>query len=276
MSQAEHRQYCEQLAQAGNPLFRLSRIFSGADDNALVSLHALFACIQQIGMSISDDDVARRKLQWWFEESRADQRRVSHHPVWREINRAGAGERIAQASLDRLLVSTQSRLERPAISDLEALELCSYESASPLVELEAAEAGLELDLSAVPRRLVVRRGLWLLICESFLPKGNGSPWWMPLNMLARAGLSRRDLESGSGRELFRELLTVLVEDQTFARPEYTDISEHPVAARHLFVLDSLIGQSLRRLPRAKSMAVGKLGFSGTIAAWRTARRFSHR
>lgn len=276
MNQAEHSQYCEQLAQAGNPLFRLSRVYASQPDRALVSLHALFACIQQIGMSFSDDEVAQRKLLWWFEESRAENRGSSLHPVWCELNRAGADKWIPQAGVDRLLESAQRRQERPAFNDMEDLERGCHETARPLCELELALSDCESETGNIPRPLLVRRGLWLLMSETFLAGGNGSPWWVPLSLLARAGLTRGELEEAPDSDSARKLFADLTCSESVSLNEKTDISAAPQGATHLFVLDSLIGDSLRRLRRAKSLEMGKLGFSSTLTAWSAARRFNRR
>ena len=62
----ENRQFCWEQVQAADGLFRISLVFSGRETaQRLLPLHAMFASIERLVATVSDEDVALRKLAWW-------------------------------------------------------------------------------------------------------------------------------------------------------------------------------------------------------------------
>ena len=60
------RHFCWEQVGKSNRVFRISQVFAPRHcAEKLLPLYALFSAVEQICSSISDEDVARSKLNWW-------------------------------------------------------------------------------------------------------------------------------------------------------------------------------------------------------------------
>ena len=266
--------YCLELAELGNPLFRLSRVFAGEQQELLTAVYAFFASVQFIGSSIQEEDVARHKVSWWQNECRPENLAVSNHPVLRELERL-RGEAACHDQMRLILAGAERRLEKVPPSDESTFTALCREIGEPLVDMERSVGGSELSRQSDLDDLVLRRGLWSLICESFGPKGRGETWWLPMSLLARAGLSREQLSSNPSDSACRELY-IMVYKYANKNSLDIDISSFNQYVTHLLVLDSLIVKRLnvlsQKAPAAYPSWVQKTGVSDLVKAWSTARK----
>ena len=75
----------------------------------------------------------------------------------------------------------------------------------PQLDLELGISGLKGSKLELEPGLLARNGLLQLIRESVYRKEQGGFWWIPLNLLARHGVSREDIVTGPavpGRDQF--------------------------------------------------------------------------
>ena len=120
--QGNDRRFCWEQVGKSNRLFRISQIFAPRHcAEKLLPLYALFSAVEQICSSISDEDVARSKLNWWRNECLQNKPTQSRHPVMKELSRTGVLNDLRRESVVALLDGAESRLYASAPPDLEAL-----------------------------------------------------------------------------------------------------------------------------------------------------------
>jgi phytoene/squalene synthetase len=280
---SNERLYCwEQIARA-NPLFRISHAFAPkALADRLLPLYALFAALEQLCAQTSEAEVRHRKLDWWRTECLVSGPAASDHPVLRELTRSGAAACLEKAVLTQLLDSAEVRLDGPAPVDARELEALCRMIGHPQCALESAVA----DNGGAVRMPVTAAciGLAQLLRESAGQGGTVRFWWLPLNLMARHGVSRADLaqdiDSAPARALFAEVLQL---GRCWAP---TPVQEVETAAggipalRHLAVHAQLQRNAVRRLkgvrPSEYRTALRRAGPRELFQAWRAASRVSRR
>lgn len=281
--ETNERLFCWEQVQATNPLFRISRVFAPAGQaERLLPLYALFAVLEQLCSQWSDLDVARRTLDWWRFECQPGNIERSAHPILRELNRAKDRTALDQGALARLFDTAEARLIAFAPTDLDGLgRLCRF-VAEPLYDLEL---GLCAGLDSFERRAptaCASNGLAQLIRESVGPGRAGRFWWLPLNLLARHGVSRTDVAERADAPAVRALFgDILGHSHEWARMPG---AQHELAPnilapmRHFVVFSHLQACILRRLrgsrPAQYPAAFRRAGAAELFQAWKAARRVS--
>jgi phytoene synthase len=274
------RLFCWEQVQAANPLFRISRVFAPAGQaGRLLPLYALFAVLERLCSNRSDADVARRKLDWWRTECLQGELERSAHPVLKEFVVSGAIRSVDRALLVPLFDSVDSRLDAQPIADLAALERLCSSVAEPQVALELAVcAGRDAPASAAFAAHLPHMGLAQLFRESARSAQDGRYWWLPLNLLARHGISRaqleQDLDAPAGRALFGDILDCAQQWGKAAAQSNTGREVRP-AARHFVVSSQLQGCALQRLRKTRptnyASALTRVGARELLQAWKAAR-----
>lgn len=275
--------FCWEQVQAANPLFRISRVFApNGQADRLLPLYALFAVLEQLCSNRSDVDVARRKLDWWRAECLQEKLERSAHPVLKEFVVTGASRSVDRDLLVPLFDSVDSRLDAQPTADLAALERLCRSVGEPQLALELAVcAGCDAPASAALATHLPHMGLAQLFRESARSAQDGRFWWLPLNLLARHGISRaqleQDLDAPAGRALFRDILECAQRWGEAAAQSNTSGEVRP-AAQHFVVSSQLQGCALRRLrktrPTGYAPALTRVGARELLQAWRVARRIS--
>jgi phytoene/squalene synthetase len=191
--------------------------------------------------------------------------------VLRELQSTGAADQLELCDLAHLFAGAESRLDALApVDDSEMESLCLGISQSQ-IELEKRVCGAGSDSQLLTAGDAARNGLLQLLREH-------RSWWLPLNLLARHGLSRASIndpsQAESVSELFGELLAAAEEwGGKQAAPSTPDPQ-----LRHLFVLSSLNSRKLRALkkrqPAAYDAELDRLRPSDVFAAWKLARNFN--
>lgn len=277
------RQFCwEQVARV-NPLFRISRVFapSGLSDR-LLPLYALFAALEQLCAQASEAEIKRRKLDWWRSECLDRGPTESDHPILRELTRSGAARHLDRNVLAQLFDNVELRLDGPAPVNAKEFDALCRMTGSPQCMLECAVIANQRAVQAPATAACL--GLAQLLRES---TGQGSAhrfWWLPLNMLARHGISRSDLEKDvdapPARDLFAEVLQRGRWWPADSRREVEQAAGGLANVRHLAVhaqLQSYVVQRLGgRRPSDYQADVRRVGWGGLLQAWRAARSVSRR
>ena len=119
--------FCWEQVLRTNRLFRISTVFAPADRaRQLLPLHALFGAVEEISSKHSDEDLARRKLDWWRQECARLENQGSEHPILRELLDSGAYQAMRKDSLAQLFDDAESRLDPRPPPDVDGLKsLCS-------------------------------------------------------------------------------------------------------------------------------------------------------
>jgi 15-cis-phytoene synthase len=278
---SNERLFCWEQVQAATPLFRISRVFApqGLGDR-LLPLYALFAVLEQLCSNRSDAELARRKLDWWRAECLQGEPGQSAHPILKEFMLLGAHAALDKGLLAALFDSVELRLDAEPPADLAALERLCRSVADPQCRLELALcAGRAASVSPALAATLPRHGLAQLFRESARSGQAGRFWWLPLNLQARHGVSRaqleRNLDAPEVRALFGD---VLEHTQAWggvaAEPEQG--GEGWAAARHFVVYSHLQNRALRRLrnirPTHFAAVFSRVGLMELVQAWRAARR----
>lgn len=267
------QQFCwEQVARTHRP-FRLSRVFADpASAPGLLPLYALFSSVEQVCCTISDVDVAGRKLQWWYEEWRRGPER-SNHPVMKELHRTGTAARLPAESFERLLAEAQRRLDPVAPHDLGELREISLGVGLPQLEMELGASGMECRRENEMSGLAAQNGLAQLIRE-------GRFWWVPLDLLARHGLQRDAIAADTGTPPVRSLFGDVFDEASLWGRDQIRTKEKGAGSsspsRHVLALNGIYARKLQRLRRQAptdwTAEMNRTRFSDLLTAWNAARK----
>ena len=271
--------FCWERVLKSNSLFRVSHLFAPREfAGQLLALHALFASIDQVRSEVSEELVARKKLDWWRFELLPGNISKSRHPVVRHLNETGAAQCLPGKSLENLLETAEARLDTQAPSDMEGLRRLCRGIFQPRMVLECALSGQDEALVSNHLMVACKGGMLQLLRESYA-QADHAFWWVPLNKLARFGVSRQELrensDSDASRSLFREVLDVC------HLPESSDGVAAPMklvplpGLVHLQLMALLqsrqLGQLQRKKPSSHGTELNRWRVSDLLAAWRAAR-----
>ena len=283
MSGADNdRQFCWEQIQRGNRLFRLTHVFAAGDvAGRLLPLYALFASLEHICASVSDEDVAVRKLDWWRQAMRSGD---GDHPVIAELRRNGASALMPEMAVTRLLDATQARLDMappPGSSELTAL---CIDFGRIQLELELAVSGVTMPAGEELSGLALRSGMMQVLRESMgRPDGRGF-WWLPLDLMARYDLARAEIASGDGIGKFRMVAGEIFTTQSVGTTQYSDIlkdiSNNKQSVMNLIAMDALFAKKLKHTNYSSYIKwrdeLSRAGFSDVFTARNAVRRFNRR
>jgi len=281
---SNHRQFCWQQVDAQQPLFRVSHVFAPPElADRLLALHAFFSAIESVTSTVSDEAVALRKLDWWRHEMNRMGEQASAHPVVAELQRSGAAGRMPMPLIEDLLINAVARLDAPAPASVGELgALCAANGRAQVqIELAVCEAGEGIPESMAGFPLQVGRALLL---RDAVYRGNF--WWVPLDLLARHGLSRSQVLSADHQDSAARLMAEILQPDAFKPQDssgfFKDISvsknQYKQNYKHLYVQDALNRKLFKYLKKTSPVSYGKrlMGsrMSDAFYAWRAARRFS--
>jgi len=265
------------------PAFHASRAFAPRQHvQKLLPVYALFSVIEDVCSRISDEDVARTKIAWWRTECVQKNPAESRHPVLKEMKRTGALQMLSAELFNQLFDSAEYRLDAGAPADLDALKKECVEITRPQLEIELTACGIERGALQFEPGMLAGSGQLQLIRESAGPKDRSGFWWVPLNLLARHGVSREDIssrpESPGVGALFNELFEAGGVGESGAIATSEAAAYQP--ARHIFAITALYSRQLKRLqnrqPGRYQEELQKLTLSDLFAAWQSARQLRWR
>ena len=268
--------FCWEQILRTNPLFRISQLFAPQKVSPqLLALYALFASIEHLNSGISEESVARTKLDWWRAELLVRAAADSNHPVVRYLHATGAAKKLPESAVRLLLDSAGARFDALAPADEHDLHRFCQAIYRPQVLLEAALEQGNVALDSLNPAMLVNGGLVQLLRESSRRKENAF-WWIPLNLLARFKVTRNQLEAMQDAAGAQALFNQLFEwaGQGAARGDargasITLFQPQPgqvdwAGLEHLQLMMALQSRQLSRL-RALSPA----GYNDELSRWRT-------
>jgi phytoene synthase len=273
--------FCWEQVLRTNRLFRISTVFAPADRaRQLLPLYALFGAVEEISSKHSDEDLARRKLDWWRQECARIENQGSEHPVLRELVDSGAYEVMRKDSLARLFDDAESRLDPRPPPDIDDLKSLCSKLIQPQFELELSLSGEKTDRVPSLNRLAAASGLAQLLRESCRGRRPAGYWWLPLSLMARHGVSRADIGHGNrpdpaAQAVFADLLGGCLHWSAASESAGSGSQKGVAAARHLVVLGELQAAALRRLqpsqPGQFAADLTRVGLPQLYQAWKSAR-----
>ena len=273
--------FCWEQVLRTNRLFRISTVFAPPDRaRQLLPLYALLGAVEEISSKHSDEDLARRKLDWWRQEFARLENRGSEHPILRELVDSGAYEAIRKDSLAQLFDDAESRLDPRAPSDIDGLKSLCSKLIQPQFELELSLSGEKLESVPSLDGLAAVSGLAQLLRESCRSRPPAGYWWFPLSLMARHGIIRADIAHGhrpdpAAQALFADLLGSCLDWTSAPESAGPRPKQGVAAARHLVVLGELQAAALRRLqlsqPGRFAADLTRVGLPQLYRAWKSAR-----
>jgi phytoene synthase len=275
--------FCWEQVSRTNGFFRISRVFAPRESaERLLPLYALFSVVEQISSTVTEADVAEGKLAWWRNECLQGKMTESQHPLVRELVRTGAANRLPGQSMAELFEGAGRRLSAVAPSDMDALKNRCLEIYRPQLELELSVSGPRIALAEFDSGLLARNGLFQLVRESIRRKEQGGFWWLPLNALARHGVSRVEISRSPKSENVAGLLNeVLTEGLTWGEDAADSQGDSNIdfsPARHVFAISRLYARKLRSLakmtPDKFFQELPRSRLTDLWGAWLSARRLS--
>jgi phytoene synthase len=282
-SLTNERRFCWEQVLRTNRLFRVSQVFAPPALAAqLLPLYAFLSAIEEVCSRYSDEDVARRKLEWWRTQSLCLDTGGGDHPILRELARTGVHRALRQDSLARLFESAEARLNGVPPADLEDLRRLCRAVSQPQFELEMCLCGSGSQTERLADVFGASSGLVQLLRESGRRGSANGYWWVPLTLLARHTVSRADIGRDTGAPQVRELFEGLLGQAAKwgCRPGGWEQSPgaQPTPIRHLVVIGHLQARALRQLqpsrPEEFASELNRVGFTQLYQAWQAARRVS--
>jgi phytoene synthase len=280
VQQVNDRHLCWERVLRANKLFRISHLFAPEEyAERLLALHALFASIDQLSSEVSEELVARKKLEWWRFELSARQMKHSRHPVVRYLRETGASASLPASALESLLDTAERRIDAIAPLDINEFNHLCLMIYQPKTHLEGALSGLGSELFADRKELVGEGGLLQLMRESFTHSRHGF-WWVPLNTLARFGVTRQDLrDKGDAPEVRAVFHHILEKGREPPVPEERRDQVMADSAPGLLHMQLTALLQKRQLHHMKKRDPSRFGtelnrwhFSDLLAAWKLARQ----
>lgn len=260
----------------GHPLALTLPYAEEARRDALLVLHALVGEIASVPGSVSDPDVARRKLGWW-REALVDE---LPHPAIRAWRACGAAASMPAASFTPLVDAVAADIGPPRFEREQEFDAHCRAIAGAAATLEARL----VDGDEVGGRLIGRleraagAGYRIRVARDLVLDARSERWSVPLELQAEYRITRQEVARGEGGYRFDALLRhlagsgVLEIERVGAELAVAEAWRH----RHQLLrleLDRRLGRRLVRRPRraARSrIATGRIG--DAFALWHHARR----
>lgn len=282
MPAGNQRQVCWEKIAETNHLFRLTYPYASKSiTERLIAVHAMFACMDQLVVKSTDDQVARTKLDWWRRETLKENINRSGHPVIAYLEESGASAVLYEGALQRLLDATERKLEAKAPADMvEFKQLCA-EMYQPRIEIESSLTTGEGISEEWQQSMAVRGGLILLLQDTFKHQQNQEHalWWVPLGLLARHEMSRAELMQKLGskpaKALFDELLSFIISDSNVSGQKALISNGEVRSYMHLLLQECLHGRQLERMRKSAPSSFGdvlrQLHLRDVFSLWNKAR-----
>jgi phytoene synthase len=274
--------FCWEQVAKTNRLFRVSHAFAPTRHAPkLLPLYALFSVVEEACSRYSDEYVARSKLAWWRQECLGRDPGKNSHPIIKELSRNAHLGLREQRWMARLLDDAEDRLDAAAPATLDDLwRRCTIVS-QPQLELELSLCGVEeAGCAGIENRLGSRSGLVQLLRESLRGPNASAYWWLPLELLARHGVSRAEVQSAPGSDSVQALFVDILGWGDAFGVQPGPVGEDSVgrldSVSHLQVLSALQSRLLRRLrtrsPEQYPAEVNRTTLGDLYQAWKTARQ----
>ncbi|MEJ5212209.1 MAG: presqualene diphosphate synthase HpnD [Burkholderiales bacterium] len=200
-------QYCQERAAQSGSSFYYSFLFLPKEKRAAIT--ALYAFCREVDDAVdecSDAQIARIKLAWWREELGNLYRGQPQHPVSRALLPAVRHHDLPREQFEEIIDGMEMDLEHHRYADFKALQLYCYRVASVVGQLAATVFG-----ASDRRTLKYAHDLGLAFQLTNIIRDVGEDArrnriYLPLDELARFGVSEQDILAGRHTPAFRALM----------------------------------------------------------------------
>lgn len=200
-------EYCQDMAAKSGSSFYYSFLFLPRDKRrAITALYAFCREVDDIVDECSDPAVARAKLAWWREETRAIFAGRPSHPVSRALAPAIRRHGLAAEQLHEIIDGMEMDLEHNRYPDFEALQLYCHRVAGVVGQLSAAIFGYQDHRTL---KYAHHLGLAFQLTNIIRDVGEDARRnriYLPQDELARYGVSAEDILQRRESERFKRLM----------------------------------------------------------------------
>jgi len=242
----------------------------------LLVLHVLIGEIASVPGSVSDPEVARRKLGWWREALEDG----LPHPAVQAWRQTGLADSLSPDAFGALIDAVSFDIDLPRFEREEDFDAHCRRVAGAGARLEARLLGAPGSDDALRDRLSCMAGAAyrVRVARDLVLDARAERWLVPLDLQAEYRITRTEVAGGTGGYRFKALIRHLAGAGVLE----IERGQHELAAsdawrhRHQllrFHLDRRLGKRLVQRPaRAgrERVATGRVG--DAIAIWRQARR----
>jgi phytoene synthase len=204
--------YCQQQAAGSGSSFYYSFLFLPPERRrAITALYAFCREVDDVVDECSDATLAQTKLAWWRKEVSAIYHGTPQHPVARALAEIAPRFNLAEDRLIEIIDGMQMDLEYNRYPDFDTLKLYCHRVAGVVGLLSAEIFGYQ-----DPRTLDYAANLGLAFQLTNIIRDVGEDArrgriYLPLDELARHGLSESDILHARESEGFRRLMEFQIE-----------------------------------------------------------------
>jgi phytoene synthase len=204
--------YCQEKAAASGSSFYYSFLFLPPERRrAITALYAFCREVDDVVDECTDAAVARAKLAWWRNEIAAAYRGGAQHPVARALAEVAPRYNLPEARLNEIIDGMQMDLDYNRYPDFATLERYCHRVAGVVGLLSAEIFGY-----ADRRTLDYAANLGLAFQLTNIVRDVGEDArrnriYLPLDELARHGISETDILQGRETDNFKKLMAFQIE-----------------------------------------------------------------
>lgn len=200
-------EYCRQRAARSGSSFYYSFLFlPEARQRAIIALYAFCREVDDVVDETSDAAIARTKLDWWRNEVAAIYTGTPQHPVARAMTDVVNDYPIERARLEEIIDGMQMDLDRNRYATFDDLSLYCHRVAGAVGLLSAEIFGYT---NPATRDYAHNLGIAFQLTNIVRDLGEDvrrDRIYLPLDDLARYGVTPADIAAGRGSDNMRNLL----------------------------------------------------------------------
>ncbi len=207
MAGSDPHTYCQERAAASGSSFYYSfRFLSPERRRAITAFYAFCREVDDIADECHDVTVAGAKLAWWRDEVNRLYQGKPEHPVTQALLEAVQPYRLPQEALEQIIEGMEMDLGRVRYPDFKSLRLYCHRVAGVVGEVAALIFGVT---DHTTLKYANRLGLAFQLTNIIRDVGEDARRdriYLPLDELARFGVSEADLLRGQISDDFRDLM----------------------------------------------------------------------
>lgn len=242
------QQYCQQKAAASGSSFYYSFLFLPKPRReAITALYAFCREVDDVADECHEPDVARAKLAWWRQEIDNLYAGTPQHPVTRALAQAVAAFDLEQEYFHEIIDGMGMDLTQNRYGEFKHLQLYCYRVASVVGLLSIAIFGYRN-----PRTLRYAHDLGIAFQLTNIVRDVGEDArrdriYLPLDELARFGVSESDILHGRETEAVKRLLEFQIERaETFYDRAFQELPDEDRRAQRTGLIMAAIYRTLLR------------------------------
>ena len=205
-------EYCQTKAAASGSSFYYSFLFLQPERrHAITALYAFCREVDDVVDECSDAAVARMKLAWWRKEVAAIYHGTPQHPVTRALAEVATRFNLSEERLNEIIDGMQMDLDYNRYPDFDTLKLYCHRVASAVGLLSAEIFGYQ-DRRTLDYAVDLGTAFQLTnIIRDVGEDARRNRVYLPLDEIARHGVSEADILGARETDGFRRLMEFQIE-----------------------------------------------------------------